>query len=248
MSEIFGSFIAERPVRLSDFKTHEEVTALRNSRSQYLPFRDRSGRRVLIGVGTVNFHLPETLLFKILMFLHWKASEDIETQRKGVVVVTFPFDEGNDFTWEGYIRPKMKSRLRAYHKRQNKSLPVRVASLQQYYRDTPFFRALQALYVFGLDSHHKSIYKAHFGGETELRYKLASYGIPTDLLQLSSTGTVKYHNHLAYLNLLQTKLDQQESRRPQMEEIVDCPRSYDVIFRKGPTFRNNPGNMYYREL
>jgi len=32
------------------------------------------------------------------------------------------------------------------------------------------------------------------------------------------------------------------------EEIVECPRLYDVVFRKGPTYRNNPGNMYYREL
>jgi len=246
--EIFGSHIADRPVSIADFKTHEEVTALRNSRGQYLPFRDRSGRRVLVGVGSCNFHLPEILLFKILMLLHWEASADLETQRKGVVVVTFPFDEGDDFSWESRIRPRMKSRLRAYHKRQNKSLPVRITSLQQYYRDTPFFRALQALYVFGLDSHHRSIYKAHFGGETELRYKLATYGIPADLLQISSTGTVKFHNHTAWLSLLHAKLDQQESGKPATEEIVDCPRSYDVIFRKGPTFRNNPGNMFYREL
>ena len=32
------------------------------------------------------------------------------------------------------------------------------------------------------------------------------------------------------------------------EEIVDCPGSRDVIFRKGPTYKNNPGNMYFREL
>lgn len=32
------------------------------------------------------------------------------------------------------------------------------------------------------------------------------------------------------------------------EEIVNCPGSRDVIFRKGPTYKNNPGNMYFREL
>ena len=29
---------------------------------------------------------------------------------------------------------------------------------------------------------------------------------------------------------------------------MDCPGAKDVIFRKGPTYKNNPGNMYFREL
>lgn len=35
---------------------------------------------------------------------------------------------------------------------------------------------------------------------------------------------------------------------PVIDEIVECPSSYDVIFRKGPTHRNNVGNDFYREL
>lgn len=32
------------------------------------------------------------------------------------------------------------------------------------------------------------------------------------------------------------------------EEIVECPRSKDVVFKKGPGYRNNPGNVFYRGL
>jgi len=246
-AELFGNYVAERPIKLSDF-SREDMIGLNSSRNQYLPFRDRSGRRVLIGVGNCNFHLPVPLRFKILIYLHWVVSEDVETQRKGVVIVAWVFDEANDNTWEQKFRPDMKSNLHSYHKRQNAALPIRVASLQQYYRDTAFFRALSSLYVFGLNSHNRSIYKAHFGSQTELRYVLSSYGIPTDLMHISCTGTVKFGNFTAWINFLSIKLDQEESRRTPSEEIVECPRSYDVVFRKGPTYRNNPGNMFYREL
>ena len=35
------------------------------------------------------------------------------------------------------------------------------------------------------------------------------------------------------------------------EEVVECSRLHDVVFRKGikyPTYKNMPGNMYYQEL
>ena len=162
-SELFGDYVTERPIRLSDFSTREEEAALAASRNQYLPFRDRSGRRVLTGVGNCNFDLDVPLRFKILMFLHWIVSEDVETQRKGVVIVAWIFDEANEYTWEERFRPSMHNNLRYFHRKQNNALPVRVASLQQYYPNTTFFRTLSALYFFGLNSHHRSIYKAHFG-------------------------------------------------------------------------------------
>eukprot|EP00534_Pseudo-nitzschia_fraudulenta_P004390 CAMPEP_0201126250 /NCGR_PEP_ID=MMETSP0850-20130426/25300_1 /ASSEMBLY_ACC=CAM_ASM_000622 /TAXON_ID=183588 /ORGANISM="Pseudo-nitzschia fraudulenta, Strain WWA7" /LENGTH=538 /DNA_ID=CAMNT_0047394611 /DNA_START=30 /DNA_END=1646 /DNA_ORIENTATION=+ len=242
MSELFGDYVCERPVRISDFSREEEA-ALQNSRNQYLPFRDRSGRRVLAGVGTCNFHLDMELRFKILMFLHWSVSEDVETQQKGVVMLCWAFDEANDSTWEKEFRPIMPKKLHEFHRKQNRALPVRIASNQQYYRDTAFFRTLSALYVFGLNSYHRSIYKVNFGEQTELLYRAASYGIPVDLMPISCTGTLKFANHIAFINVLKFKLDPKNG-----EEIVECPRAYDVVFRKGVTSRHNPGNLHYREL
>lgn len=92
-ADLFGDYVAERPIQLSDFNTKEEESALQNSRNQYLPFRDRSGRRVLVGVGNCDFHLDLRLRLKILMYLHWVASSDVETQRNGIVIVAWMFDE-----------------------------------------------------------------------------------------------------------------------------------------------------------
>lgn len=163
-SDLFGDYVAERPIQLSDFNTKDEELALQNSRNQLLPFRDRSGRRVLVGVGNCNFHLDYRLRYKILIYMHWIASEDVETQRKGIVIVGWVFDEdGADNIWETSIRPGFRKKVRLYHQKQNKSLPLREASIHQCFLDTPFFHALSSLYVFGLDPHHRTLYKKHAG-------------------------------------------------------------------------------------
>jgi len=112
---LFGNFIADRPPRISDFKgpangnqkgsnkqkegtAVNEMRAMQNSRAQYLPFRDRAGRRIHCLVGKVGFDLDFVLRCKIVMYLHWIASEDLETQQKGIVVIAWPSDEDNTTT------------------------------------------------------------------------------------------------------------------------------------------------------
>ena len=165
-SDIFGDYICEREMSISDFHTKEEENHLKLSRTQYVQFRDRSGRRILVTVGTCNFHMDVVIRSKILMYLHWTVSEDIETQRKGVVILLWPFDEdgGGNLHWEKAIRPYLQKDASEYQLKLNSAMPVRVASRQMYFRDTPFWRALCSIYVFySLKPHEKPLFKAHFG-------------------------------------------------------------------------------------
>lgn len=164
MTELFGDYVADRPVRITDFKPGREMTALQTSRNQYLPFRDRSGRRVLCGVGTCDMDLG-LLRFKIILFLSWSVVyKDVETQQKGVVFVHWCCNESNnDITWEKLLRPSLTASIRKLQKQQNRSFPIRIVGIHQYLRDTPFFRALAALYSFGLGPYERSIYRLHLG-------------------------------------------------------------------------------------
>ncbi len=169
-SELFGDYVADRAIRISDFNSRREEVALQNSRNQYLPFRDRSGRRVFVGVGHCDFHVDPRLRFKIMLYLHWVTSEDVETQQKGVVIIAWPTDEGGkdektnkDFSWENDIRPKLDMRSRVYHQKIQEGIPLRVTSEQAYFPNTPFFRAVSVIYYMGMNSQSRSIYKAHFG-------------------------------------------------------------------------------------
>jgi hypothetical protein len=62
---------------------------------------------------------------------------------------------------------------------------------------------------------------------------------------MSSTGTLKFENHRDWLHVIQVKMSR---RGAYDEEIVDCPRLNDVVHRKGPASKLNPGNAYYQEL
>ena len=44
---LFGDLLLQRPVRLSDFNK-KELQYIRNGHIQFLPFRDRSGRRIVV--------------------------------------------------------------------------------------------------------------------------------------------------------------------------------------------------------
>jgi len=104
-------FIACRPIQISDFNytiknkdkkdnknsknnknssssNSTEINSLLNPGFQYLPYRDQSGRRVCVtlGIGTND---PNTYV-KSILYMHWVASEDIETQQKGIVVIIWP--------------------------------------------------------------------------------------------------------------------------------------------------------------
>lgn len=282
--ELYGDFIADRPMRLSDMKTREEKRAMANIQFHVLPFRDRSGRRVFVSVGSCGYDVEPLLRIKILWYMIWIASEDIETQRKGLVIIGWPCDEiisgsnspmseddtrssdGSamggigDSVWERNIRPNIANVEGIYQVKSVDGLPIRIAALHFCIQNRPVYRILNSLFYFTLDSSYKSRYKVHIGEPLEIRYKLQGYGIPVDLLPITHTMTLKRQSHLQWINFRKyveqgengsSKASSKNSSRASLNvdpaDIVECPRSYDVIIGKAK-YTNNPGNVFYRSL
>ncbi len=55
---LFGDVVLERPIQLSDFNKRE-LQLMRSGSIQFLPFRDRSGRRVLVVINPKPFDATE---------------------------------------------------------------------------------------------------------------------------------------------------------------------------------------------
>ena len=53
---LFGNTLLERPLRLSDF-SKKELQFLRSGKVQFLPFRDRSGRRIIVLINPITYDL-----------------------------------------------------------------------------------------------------------------------------------------------------------------------------------------------
>ena len=104
---LYGEEALQRPLRIEDFKTKEEIELLNAGYQQLLPFRDRSGRRVLFIHGDLS--LPRSSLLarsilskgpamKLLLYMWSVLLEDVDAQRRGLVVVWWPQYMNNNGT------------------------------------------------------------------------------------------------------------------------------------------------------
>ena len=82
--ELFGEFALARPVKLSDF-SNSDIRYFRKGEIQMLPFRDRSGRRIMTYMNPMERH--DNQKAKLLYYMTWVAGNDVDVQRKGLVVL-----------------------------------------------------------------------------------------------------------------------------------------------------------------
>lgn len=181
--ELYGNFVADRPIKISDFKTRQEKWALSNVSFQFLPFRDRSGRRVFVSVGACGYDIEPVTRIKALWYMFWIASEDAESQRKGTVLIGWPSDsiinqtdetsssdsptagmmDSEDSVWEESLRQNLVVKEGVYQVKALDGLPLRIASLHLCFEDRPIYRLLNSLFHFSLNPYLKARYKVHIG-------------------------------------------------------------------------------------
>lgn len=237
---LFGRYALERPIKLSDF-TNAELKVIRKGRFQILPFRDRSGRRISIlfpGGETLkekanndrtDINVRE-LQNKIFIYMSYVVGRDVESARRGAVVLVW-FDAmlesgtTNDITrmYQGGIKSHKMSMLRCsaihicspdthFYRLQRSILSLGFGSMRSritmhlgecfrtsstdFHNFTPCSRCSCLVFVSSFSNFPSlsNILIDSVGESTELRYILNGYGISTDTIPISWTGTVKASN------------------------------------------------------
>jgi len=179
--------VLQRPVTLSDFND-QEMTIFKSGHFQLLPYRDRSGRKVIAVVSSLGMLFDPEIWFKVVLYTLLIAVDDLESQQKGIVVVLWPDRD---------IANTIKSRHPIINSSQLygtifKAVPVRVSAFHFCTPDTiPFFKVLRSVFVLVVDKVDRSRVKFHTGESVELQYQMSSYGLPVDLLPLTPTGNIK---------------------------------------------------------
>jgi len=236
--DLFGEYALQRPIRLSDF-SEEELQVFRVGNLQLLPFRDRSGRRIIAGVEGLGLQFNTRLRFKILYYLLWTAAEDFETQSKGIVVIIWPVPH---VAMEHFKQRDQDIQLQ---KKWLFGTPVRVAAFHFCVPANPFVNALRMLLVLTLNKVMRSRLKFHVGQAIELQYRVKSYGIPIDHIPLTGTGNVKTQNLRVWMKVRSAlEYPTEESTGT----IVECPGSNDVLFRPSKLIKGHPGNVKFHSL
>jgi hypothetical protein len=206
---------------------------------------------------------------KVLYYLQWVATEDLETQQKGLVgVFWWPTTSG--------ITP---TKLESNHNQSSDSepeessacfqkglsyvpgptdhivgarlfdgSPARTVAMHICLPDKPGFNFLRSSLALGLNSARHRI-KVHTGEGLALQYTLHSFGIPVDLLPITETGNVKIKNHYRFIKMrsMRERPFHNKMQLPeQFDNIIECPGMHDVVFRVGDSYLCHPGNAKFR--
>jgi len=236
--ELFGEYALRRPIRLSDF-TEEELQIFRMGNMQLLPFRDRSGRRIIAAVEGLAIQFDSAIRFKMLLYLLWAAGDDNETQSKGVVAIIWPVAD------VAVKHLKRKELIRETQKKWIRGLPTRACAFHFCVPDTAFFHTLKTVFTMMLMKRLRSRIKFHVGQMIELQYLVKGYGVPVDHIPLTGTGNVKTQNLRVWLKLRSTLEDPTEESAG---NIIECPYSNDVLFRPSKLIKGHPGNVKFHSL
>jgi len=256
MQSAFGDAALQRSIILHRDFTKCDIRAFKKGRYQLMPFRDRSGRRILVVFPSEEMEQMEpTLRGKIIGFLCTVAAKgDDETQRKGLVVIVW-FDKS-------YKVPHHRVQIReGFMKNYAAGLCVRIAAIHLCSPDTPTFRfgrSIAALRSYNLLPR----IKMHAGEPVELLYySLHGYGIPTENIPMTWSGSVKTSYLKNWMKLRKAMDDAEEEVRryrlrgvtdmpweSPMANVVECPNSNDVVFRQGTAVNCHPGNARFRSL
>lgn len=232
ISELFGEFALERAVRLTDFDSRE-LKFIREGEIQLLPFRDRSGRRILV---VMNPLMPRDFEYyrlraKIFLYMLWTAGEDVDVQRKGLVTLV-RFTSNYEFSVDNLCKlrdaPRTNSHIMA---------TVRASAIHICSPDNPIYRLCNAILLLRLTKAGRERIKIHHGESVELQYSLQSYGIPTEHIPLTFSGNIKDGYMKQWLKM-RGYTESIESAFP----VVECPQLHDVLFRQGVSSLSYPGN------
>lgn len=285
--EYWGEVALKRPIRFTDF-TKAEQKLFRKGFFQLLPFRDSSGRRVMVFLGGMDPHQDIRARNKICFYMWDVVTRDsVESQQKGFIIIrlhgnvstedTTGSSEGsdtNDSKNSGAGASSPNTNFRSVTNNLNRSfssIPSRVVASHTRIPNHPGFRLVFKLFVIQVFTEENVSLRPRFvpcpaSSDMETRYRLKSYGIPTQLLPMTDTNSIKctYNNQWMKTRKL---LEEREFDNPDQNnttsgsassvatssensELVECPGLNDVVFRKGSrvTSIENPGNRFFRDL
>ena len=177
---------------------------------------------------------------KCFLYIADSASRDcVESQRKGVVLVTAP----------NAIRTQIRNRF-PFVRKTTLSTPSRLVAGHHFISDSAMYwtleKALAPLWLSGFIPPRLIRHKFHIGlTESEVKYCLLGYGIPIQCLPWTDTGKIKVKHFSSWMKirvLIESGFHETENGL-----IVECPGMNDVLFRHGQSYKENFGNEVLRE-
>mmetsp|Transcript_16310 Transcript_16310/g.39804 ORF Transcript_16310/g.39804 Transcript_16310/m.39804 type:complete len:562 (-) Transcript_16310:77-1762(-) len=183
---LFGTEKLVKDITMKDL-SEDDLACLRAGALQHTG-HDRSKRGIIFQVaGLRAFRVLENEL-RARYYVTMRALRSEELQLRGAVAIRYSVGNLKDSkNGEGYLQ----------HIRLRKSLPIRYEGLHVASDDPrQVFLGNVALSVMG--SKLRARYRIHHGSHVECLYRLATYGISSDMLPLTASYDVNLQQHLQW--------------------------------------------------
>eukprot|EP00531_Pseudo-nitzschia_arenysensis_P001892 CAMPEP_0116146866 /NCGR_PEP_ID=MMETSP0329-20121206/17413_1 /TAXON_ID=697910 /ORGANISM="Pseudo-nitzschia arenysensis, Strain B593" /LENGTH=520 /DNA_ID=CAMNT_0003642683 /DNA_START=86 /DNA_END=1648 /DNA_ORIENTATION=- len=236
-----GRIIAEK------WFTRQELSDLKKGAIQMMPFRDQSGRRVLVALSAC-FKIRNVTRLKMILYLLLGASEDVETQKVGFVILIWPgmcqsVTPSNTGLFDSIYDRRAASDLQM-------GIPLRVVCIHFGNASSPLLRLARMLLVTMMHEHSRLRFNIITGTKIELNYKIMGFGIQPEMIPVTDNGTIKTRNHVQWLET--RKLIEKNPYGSLAETsgvaVVGCPGINDVLFHRGKSCQYHPGNVAFRSM
>eukprot|EP00980_Cylindrotheca_fusiformis_P012834 scaffold3169_cov107-Cylindrotheca_fusiformis.AAC.4 len=243
--ETFGAEkLTKRSITLNDIGD-ESVQLIRRGCIQILPNRDSQGRVVLLSAPRFleSFFAESVDPFAIAIKAYWyllsTLAEDEESQKKGIVTVSYSMDMPPQRE-EGRKKMFWGATVVA------QSLPLRLACLHFCYNSSRIGPFLPVVAV-AFRSVIRARIRIHQGSHSECQYKLMSFGIPIQEFPVTLDGGLQLANHEKWMEKRKKKEEYLE-KNPPINGAVDLPSKHDVLLGRGKPFYSHIGNRTLQEL
>jgi len=260
--ELFGDLALRRPIQLRDLGK-SEMEWLRVGDAQPMPFRDRSGRRLMVAMNNFGLQYPLEVRIRVTLYLFWALGEDEESQKKGFVgIICWPSgkESVSPDKFSVVYSPRDVPRHIHLSNRMFECSPIRISCMHMCLPDEPIFHMMRTGLALSMGG-TRSRLKFHCGDSMEIQYHLHGYGIPVDQIPITDTGNIKTKNLFQWIRVRKylesqrghganacVSSDSESSMASSMHLTIDCPNMNDVIFRGKHAYLSHPGNAMFRGL
>eukprot|EP00934_Nitzschia_sp_Nitz4_P005065 Nitzschia sp. Nitz4//scaffold83_size84149//69655//71286//NITZ4_005186-RA/size84149-processed-gene-0.79-mRNA-1//1//CDS//3329558983//5055//frame0 len=235
--ELFGEEMLGKDITQENI----DVNALNKGYFQTLTERDRSGRVVFFNAG----HPPGVSILtriQVTVYNVLVAANDVETQRRGCVIISFLMGKGEIKDIQQIHQFNMAAA------RVVNSLPMRMEALHLCTDDINWKKSISMFKLSGPTEHRLRI-REHVGTREECLFQLQTFGIPVSNFpvnpkgELDSTAHVSLMKKFRFLEILKQETPPEEQSSCQR---VVIPGRHDVLFGRGTAFYRYIGNLRLR--
>jgi hypothetical protein len=184
------------------------------------------------------------------------VTEDEETQKKGIVLISYLV--GRSFPWEHFAQRQHMNREWG---KIAASLPTRVEAIH-ICAGSFMWRPIIAIFKFALSMFNRVRVREHMGSHKEIQFSLQTFGISTIGFPITEDGQELGHlcaDRWKKRRMLEQKLKEEKLQKesnqggesaPQQSTgvRVENPSQYDILLGRGKAFYTHAGNIRLKHV